>query len=113
MRRVLSQAAWHQAKFPGVSAALKARRAGQPQWVIDLADRAMHRLYTRHKRLVHKGKVPTVAATAVARELAGFIWATLYLKDQAGVHHRDRQVRKKHKARADCRQTAAEFLATA
>mgnify|MGYP002632415661 CR=1 FL=1 len=111
VRRVLSQAAWHQAKFPGVSAALKMRRKGQPQWAIDLADRAMHRLYSRYKRLVYKGKVPTVAATAVARELAGFIWATLYLKDQAAMHYRERQPRKKVQAKADCRQTAVEFLA--
>ena len=110
VRRVLSQAAWNQTRHPVVSAALKARRKGQPQWVIDLADRAMHRLYTRYRRLEHRGKAPTVAATAVARELSGFIWATLYLKDQAAVHYRERQVRKK--PAADERQTAAEFLAT-
>ena len=112
VRRVLSQAAWNQTRPPVVSAALKARRKGQPQWVIDLADRAMHRLYKRYWRLVQKGKAPTVAATAVARELSGFIWATLYLKDQAAVHYRERQVRKKPPAPARVRQTAAEFLAT-
>ncbi len=116
VRRVLSQAAWNQTKYPVVSAALKVRRTGQPQWVIALADRAMRRLYNRYKRFVHKGKVPTVAAAAVARELAGFVWATLYLKDRAAVHYREPQVRKRPEADkkppARERQTAAEFLAT-
>ena len=119
VRRVLSQAAWNQTTYPVVSAALKKRRQGQPQWVVDLADRAMHRLYRRHKRLMHKGKAATVAATAVARELSGFIWATLYLKDQAAVHYRERQVRKPPEAGAQPavegspRRTAEAFLAGA
>ena len=35
------------------------------------------RLHTRFRRLVASGKPPTVAATAVARELAGFVWGLM------------------------------------
>ena len=107
VRRVLAEASWHQRKRPVVSAALRKRRAGQPAWAIRLADQAMGRLYRRYWRLVEKGKLPTKAATAVARELAGFIWAALYLKEQAPVYCRQRRVRKKPSKP----QTAAEFFA--
>ena len=45
----------------------------------------MVRLHRRYWRLVHHGKLPTKAATAVAREMAGFIWAMLCLRDRAPV----------------------------
>ena len=38
------------------------------------ADRAGKRLNRKHWRLLHAKRPPQVAATAVARELAGFIW---------------------------------------
>ena len=109
VRRVLVEAAWHQAKRPKLSAALKKRRVGQPAWAVQLADGAMRRLHQRYWHLVHEGKLPTKAATAVSREMVGFIWAALYLKEQAPVHFRQRQVRRK--ANPAKRQTAAEFLA--
>jgi len=83
VRRVLTEASWHQAKPARVSKALQQRRADQPAWVIALADRALKRLHRRHHRLVNRGKLPTVANTAVARELVGFLWAVLYLKGRA------------------------------
>jgi transposase len=83
VRRILMQVSWHQAKPPVISQALRQRRADQPGWAIALADEALVRLHRRYWRLVNHGKLPTQAATAVARELAGFIWAMLYLRDQA------------------------------
>jgi len=71
----------------------------------------MRRLHQRYWHLVNRGKLTTVAATAVARELVGFIWAALYLQDQAPVHFRQRQTRKKSKPAK--RQTASEFLGMA
>ena len=56
---------------------MRKRREGQPQWDIDIADWAGPRLRKRYRRLVHKGKLPCKATTAVARELAGFIWSAL------------------------------------
>lgn len=76
-RRLLTEAAWHHRHSYGVSTALRKRREGQPQWAIDIADRAGLRLRKRYRRLVHRGKLPCKATTAVARELAGFIWSAL------------------------------------
>ena len=78
VRRLLVEAAWHQRHIPAVSKALKKRRAGQPQGVIDIANKAQRRLYSRYWHLIHQGKPHCKAVTAVARELAGFIWAVMH-----------------------------------
>lgn len=77
IRRLLNESAWHyRHRFvPGKT--LKKRRKGQPQWAIDIADSAGRRLTKRHRHLINKGKMPCKANIAVARELAGFIWALL------------------------------------
>jgi transposase len=80
-RHVLIEASWHYRHRPGVSRTLHKRRAGQPGWVIGLADRAQLRLHKRFWRLALHGKSTNKAVTAVARELAGFIWAALSLKE--------------------------------
>jgi transposase len=77
VRRLLIEAAWHARHKPGIPAALRLRRAGQPPQVVAQADEAQKRLHARYWRLILRGKPTTVAATAVARELAGFVWATL------------------------------------
>ena len=84
VRRMLIEASWHQRHLPIVSKALQKRRQGQPQWVIDIANRAQHRLHHRYLRLLHKDKAPSKAVTAVARELAGFIWSVLYMQAEIG-----------------------------
>jgi len=76
-RRLLTEAAWHHRHAYTVSKAFSKRREGQPQWAIDIADRAGVRLRKRYHRLVNRGKLPCKATTAVARELAGFIWLAL------------------------------------
>jgi transposase len=76
VRRVLVEAAWHYRHSPrSTGAAIKKRREGQPPEVIETARKAELRLYKKFTRLVMRGKKSTVAATAVARELAGFVWA--------------------------------------
>jgi transposase len=77
VRRLLTEVAWHHRHAYGVSKVLRKRREGQPQWAIDIADRAGIRLRRRYRRLVLKGKLPCKAVTAVARELAGFIWSAM------------------------------------
>lgn len=77
VRRLLIEAAWHARHKPAIPPALRERREGQPPQLVALADEAQKRLHTRYWRLVLRGKPPTVAATAVARELAGFVWAAL------------------------------------
>jgi len=43
--------------------------------VCDIAWKAQLRLTVRFKRLVARGKAKPKVATAIARELTGFIWA--------------------------------------
>ena len=74
-RSLLIETAWHYRHPHRITAALKRRRKGQPQWAIDIADNAGTRLRRRYWRLVNHGKMPCKATVAVARELAGFIWA--------------------------------------
>ena len=78
-RRLLSEAAWHYRHRPNASS-LKRRRQGQPPEVVAIADTAMHRLHRRFNRLLAKGKPRPKAVVAVARELAGFVWAALHSK---------------------------------
>jgi len=78
VRRLLVEAAWHNRYRPAVGLPLRRRREGQPQRVIDLADRAAGRLHRRYVRLTARGKPTQKAVVAVARELAGFLWMTLH-----------------------------------
>jgi transposase len=77
VRRVLIEAAWGNRHRPAVGYALRRRRAGQPDWVIAHADRAMQRLSRRHHRLLERGKPQNKVIAAMARELVGFVWAVL------------------------------------
>lgn len=77
-RRLLIESAWHYRHGIGVSKTLQQRRVGQPAWAIDTADRAMRRLHQRYRRLLARGKSPNVVVVALARELAGFVWALLH-----------------------------------
>ena len=57
---------------------MAARQAGNPPAVIEYADKANERLRRKYYRLVLKnGKKTNVAKTAVARELACFIWGMM------------------------------------
>ena len=60
------------------SKALKTRQAGNLPEVIAYADKANERLRRRYYRMVlHNNKKPNVAKTAIARELACFMWGML------------------------------------
>jgi transposase len=73
-RRVLTEAAWHYRLKPLVSEAMQKRQEHQSKEVRLIAWKAQQRLHKRFKRLSVKKK-SVVAATAIARELAGFVWA--------------------------------------
>jgi transposase len=77
VRRILVEASWHYQHRPGVGRALKTRRTGQPARVIAIADKAQQRLCRRFRRMLAEHKPAPKVAVAVARELAGFIWAAL------------------------------------
>ena len=82
MRHVLGQAA-HNARYrPGVSTSLRARQRGVPSAVVELDRRAQARLHGRYRRL--SGRIGTnKTIIAVARELAGFVWAAGQLVPEA------------------------------
>ena len=73
-RRVLTEAAWHYRLKPKVSETIQKRQQGQSKPVRLIAWKAQERLHKRFRQLSAKKK-SVVAATAVARELAGFVWA--------------------------------------
>ena len=85
VRRILVEAAWHNQHPPRVGQRLAKRRQGQPDWVIRIADEAMRRLYKRYGALIRRGKPGPVAVMAVARELAGFVWAVLHAQTETAV----------------------------
>ena len=74
VRQVLVQAAWHDRQAPKLTRALEQRQAGQPAAVTTVAGLAQERLHTRYRKLAGRKGRPK-AVIAVARELAGFVWA--------------------------------------
>ncbi len=77
VRRLLVEASHHFRHPPKVGRSLQKRREGQPQEAKAMADRAHLRLHRRYWKLVNAGKATNKAKVAVARELAGFVWAAL------------------------------------
>jgi len=77
LRNLLIESSWHYRYYSSPSATLKNRRAGNSEVVIDYADRALRRLQSKHVRLVRAAKNSKSATTAVARELAGFVWGMM------------------------------------
>ncbi|MFI5457219.1 MAG: IS110 family transposase [Isosphaerales bacterium] len=75
VRHVLVESAWHYRRQPRMSKALRERSKGVSPQVCAIAWKAQTRLHNRLQRLIGRGKNPAEAATAVARELAGFVWA--------------------------------------
>ena len=75
VRHIVVEAAWHYQRRITNGARIKARRKGQPQALVDIAEKCDLRLHRKFIRMTSRGKRSTVAAVAVARELVGFIWA--------------------------------------
>jgi len=75
VRRLLAEAAWAYQGIPRIGRVHAYRQEALPKVVCDIAWHAQLRLTTRFRRLVARGKAKPKVATAIARELAGFIWA--------------------------------------
>jgi hypothetical protein len=74
-RRVLVEGAWA-SRYPAkVSRHLPLRLETQPKVIQDIRWKAQVRRCTRSRRLVARGKHRNVVTVAMARELAGFLWA--------------------------------------
>ena len=84
LRRILVEAAWSARHGTGVSRALSARRQGCPPEVVRIARKAQTRLHRTFWRLTCRTKPAQVAVVAVARELAGFVWAIAHQVPEGG-----------------------------
>lgn len=74
-RRMLVEVAWQYQHSPRVSPILATRQDQLPKEITDIAWKAQLRLNAKFKRLVARRVMKTKAVVAVARELAGFVWA--------------------------------------
>jgi transposase len=74
-RWTLVEAAWHYRRPPNLSKALRQRSSTVAAGVRAIAWKAQARLFRRMGRLLDRGKTPQKAVVALARELAGFVWA--------------------------------------
>ena len=85
-RRTLVEAAWSY-RFPArISREQLLRQEGLAQPIRDTAWKAQERLCGRYRTLSRSRKPPTVVVTAIARELAGFVWAIARLEQSIRAH---------------------------
>jgi transposase len=74
-RRMLIEAAWSY-RFPArLSREQLLRQEHLAKPIRDIAWKAQERLCRRYRKMARDGKLPTVITVAIARELAGFVWA--------------------------------------
>lgn len=74
-RRALIEGAWAYRYPAKISPHIRQRLEGLPEPVQAIAWKAQVRLCKRFRRLTARGKHPNVVVTAIARELAAFMWA--------------------------------------
>jgi transposase len=70
------EAFWNHRRRPAASYTIPRRRRDQHPLAIERAMRAEQRLHRRWLRMHSRGKDERTIVVAVARELAGFVWAT-------------------------------------
>ena len=77
IRKVIMEAC-QQLGFPlEARAGYKEARQGMPKEVVDIAGKCSRRLREHYLHLTQRGKPASMAKTACAREMPGFIWAAL------------------------------------
>jgi len=74
-RRVLVEAAWAYRLRARITRPLLQRQEGLSETIRQIAWKAQVRLCARYRRLLARGKAKQTIVTAIARELAAFIWA--------------------------------------
>jgi transposase len=75
LRQLLVESAWTYRYPPRVGAKKLMKLQRVPPKIREIAWKAQSRLTARFRIFVARGKKATVACTAIARELAGFMWA--------------------------------------
>lgn len=83
VRRVLAESAWAYRHPAAVGRKKYFATRHLPQDVQEVAWQAQARLTRRYRALTARGKRSTVAVTAVARELVGFMWAIARMEPAA------------------------------
>jgi transposase len=73
-RRILVESAWSYRFRPTMSREIRQRNAGLSPGVQAVAWKAQQRLNARYNKLLGRGKTKQQVVTALARELAGFVW---------------------------------------
>ena len=79
LRHVLGETAWHARHRPWLNTRLKKVVPTLPPGVSEIAWKAQERLHRKFMKLTFHRKPAGKVATAVARELVGFIWAIGHL----------------------------------
>lgn len=74
-RRALVEAAWAYRNTAAVRPIIARRQTGLPQIAVDIAWKAQLRLCARFRKLAARGLNRNKIVVAIARELAGFVWA--------------------------------------
>lgn len=77
VRTALVEAAWYYRHTPRVGVGLASRHNDLAADTIARSWSARRRCNTKFRQMLGHGKPPSVAVVAVARELAGFIWAEM------------------------------------
>ena len=75
VRRLLIEAAWHHRRRYLPSKTLQNRWAAAPPAAVTRGDNGNRRLHRRWQGYDARSKKPTIANTAIARELAGWCWS--------------------------------------
>jgi transposase len=77
VRTALVEAAWAYRFKPAIGVVLRRRQHDADPATLARSWKAQRRLHAKYKTMTSHGKPPGIAVTAVARELAGFVWAEM------------------------------------
>jgi transposase len=77
LRTALIEAAWAYRYSPAIGVTLRRRQEGAGPDTLARSWKAQRRLHGKYRQMTARGKAAPEAATAVARELAGFVWAEM------------------------------------
>lgn len=77
VRTALVESAWAYRHRPAVGAVLRRRQDGADPGTLARSWKAQQRLHATWKKLDSRGRPGGIAVVAVARELAGFVWAEM------------------------------------
>jgi transposase len=77
VRTALVEAAWSYRFRPSIGVVLRRRQQDASPETLARSWKAQRRLHAKYKTMTARGKPPGVAVIAVARELAGFVWAEM------------------------------------